>query len=129
VAGASGATLIMNAGKQVMAGGSPCFVDPTMSFDLWWSQWVDPTLIPKGQGIVYPKGEKILNPWIRKMNELNISSPTDSSNLYLYASSDATLIDQYSEFMQDHFDLAQPCAVQGLLRFQNNGGGFYGYNT
>jgi hypothetical protein len=48
---------------------------------------------------MHPKGEEVLNPWILKANELNITCiPRNQDTL-----------DQYSEFMRDHFGFSQSC--------------------
>ena len=74
--------------------------------------------MPVGHGVVFLKGEKVLNPWIKKMNQLNISSSrVDLPSVY----------DKYNEFMTDHFGFLQPCTYPAILRSEDGGGYKYNY--
>ena len=103
---------LMYAVADTVEGGQACFAaagDPTMSWYDWWGEWCGMVRRPIGAGVVHPKGEEILNPWILKANELNIAVPKSFSL-------SREKRNQYSEFMTDHFGFSGSCAPDQALR-------------
>lgn len=85
-----------------------------MDYRTWWDQWIGETFLPVGQGVIHPEGVKILNPWMQKAVELNItfsgSSARDRSGKEW---------NQYNEFMTDYFGFSEPVSniMHGCHRF------------
>ena len=100
---------------EMVEKGGACFVgigDPTMSWWDWCWEWVDTDRIPVGAGVVHPKGEQVLNPWILRANELGIAAPGGKSQKHR---------DQYSEFIRDHFGFSKSCEPQQALHERYGG--------
>lgn len=97
---------LMYAVAETVGAGHACFAesDPTMNYQTWWRQWTGRINTPVGQGVYFPKGEKILNPWSLKAQELNITYQGRDSE---YAA--------YNEFMTQHFGFTQPCDPQAAF--------------
>ena len=105
---------LMRAVGDTVAYGGACFAsigDPTMQWDDWWNQWVYPDKVQYGAGVVHPKGEPVLNPWMVKANELNITAPTEHTDVGYHQG----LREQYNEFMRDHFGFFKTCEPQQAL--------------
>ena len=124
-----GVALALAVNDTVYNGGA-CFAgkDPTMHWTDWWEEWVGLAGAhpPQGAGIVHPKGEQIPNPWMLRANELGISAPDP---IGMTACGDQELVDQYSEFMRDHFGFDKSCQPQQALHehFGGFGSGGIGY--
>ena len=97
---------LMWAVSDTVQSGGACFTaygDPTLSWADWWEEWTGAVGIPSytlGQGVIYPKGEKIYNPWIVKANELNLTAP-DGVNGLGAITMNRDLSEKYKEFMMD----------------------------
>lgn len=105
---------LMFAVNDSVENGSACFAaagDPTMGWGSWYGEWIDKALRPIGAGVMHPKGEEVLNPWILKANELNITWVENS------VSHNQDTWDQYSEFMRDHFGFSQSCHPRALWQW------------
>ena len=126
ILGLTGAVLtLMLAIVDTVQRGGACFAskgDPTMHWWDWWDEWVgsdssgNGNILPmRGAGIVYPKGEPVLNPWIQRANELNIPVPTEHVRYQIDVPHHQALKEQYNEFVREHFGFSKTCMPQQAL--------------
>ena len=119
---------LMYAVEDSVATGHACFPekDPSVDYITWWSQWTGAIYSPVGQGIVHPKGEMVLNPWMRKAKDLNITARAELKGMPFSEVYSTPELKMYNEFMMDHFGFGQPCLPQAALG--QNHGGFEGFS-
>ena len=101
----------LHQGLRNLVTGDYC-LDGSLRWDTWWNEWTgnyrdmwtfwrDWYKQPVGQGIFYPEGETIKNPWILKAEELGLTYEDHTSSPW-----DHPLHSKYNEFLHHHFGFA-----------------------
>ena len=114
---ASAIATLMFGVTEHMFKGVGCVPDqPRMEWFKWFNEFAElyGNRPAKGQGVVFPEGEALLNPWMQRAAELNITYDPSQTPPHVSGNpvdAEHVQVKMYEEFMKDYFDLAVGCSM------------------